>query len=159
MDSLTSAGKSQLMAGNSITSQTLLSPPTCAIRRPYSVESAYHRSLVAEPTVVPSPVSSQAHYSHKHDGCQWFECKTVGEMERCELARTCVLLLLQRSHGEHGVHLPWTTQMTRQRALPTREIHNENAEIKWALWGEAAACKTENNLHTRGDDASGILLS
>lgn len=87
MDPLTSAVKSQLMGGNSITSQTPpLSPPACANRRPYSVESAYRCSLVAEPTVVPSPASSQAHYSHKHDGCKWFECETVGAMERRELA-------------------------------------------------------------------------
>lgn len=71
-DSLTSAAKAQLLGGTAITAQTPLFLSASAIRRPYSVDSAYHQSLVAEPTVVPSPRIPQAHYPHKHDGCKRF---------------------------------------------------------------------------------------
>lgn len=158
-NSLTSAAKAQLLGSNAVTARMPLFLSSCAIRRPYSVHSAYHQSLVAEPTVVPSPGIPQAHYPHKHDECKRFECETVGGWKDGTRRQRGGLLLLPRSHEEHEVHLLWTTtQITHQRTIPTRWIRNENAEIKYVLWREAAVCKTENNLHTRGDDASGIFL-
>lgn len=146
------------LGGNTIAARTPLFLPACAIRGLYSVDSAYQQSLVAEPTVVPSPGIPQAHYPHKHDGCKRFECETVGGMERRDPVGAWCMLLLPRSHGEYEVQLLWATQITHQRTVPTRRIHSENAEIKYGLWREAAVCKTENNLHTRGDDACGTFL-
>lgn len=87
-NSLTSASKAQLLGGSAFTAQTPLFLSACAIKRPYSVDSAYRQSLVAEPTVVPS--SGPLPPTNMMDASD-LSAKAVGGMERRDPAGRVVL--------------------------------------------------------------------